>query len=174
MMDATDKLYTMQVYKYIMAFALLVLIFVGCEPERSFSEIPEISNLTFVVLTDSVGELTFDFTDGDGNIGLDTLNDTLPPYDINGAFYNNLIIDYQEFENGEWKGLEGVGLSQRIMPFSEFGGIYEGQMKVLLNAPTYYNPNTSNTLLRYVITLYDRDLNASNTLTSETIQKPII
>jgi hypothetical protein len=157
-----------------MSFSIATMLFVACEPERSFSDIPEISNLTFEILTDSAASLTFDFTDGDGNIGLDTLNDTLPPYHIDGAFYNNLIIDYQEFENGEWKGLEGVGLSQRIMPFAPFGEIYEGQIEVLLNAPTYYNPNTTNELLRYQITLYDRDLNASNTLTSEVIPKPSI
>lgn len=157
-----------------MAFAVVASTFVSCEPDRSFSNVPEISNLKFVALTDSIGQLTFDFTDGDGNIGLDTLNDTLPPYHLDGAFYNNLIIDYQELENGEWKGLEGSGLSQRIMPFAPFGGVYEGTMDVLLNAPTYYNTNSPNELLRYQITLYDRDLNASNTLTSEVITKPTI
>ena len=163
----------MQVYKYILSFTLFALIFVACEPKVDFPDEPIISDLTFVALTDSVGELRFSFTDGDGNIGLDNKMDTLPPYHIDGAFYNNLIIDYEEFENGVWVGLEGVGLSQRIVPFAPFGEPYEGELVVLLNAPTYYNPNTSNTLLRYKITLYDRDLNASNTLISEAISKPI-
>lgn len=162
----------MQVYKYLIAFCATVALITACEPEVSFPVEPQISELSFVSFADSTGELTFNFTDGDGNIGLNLMEDTLPPFDSLGNFYFNLRILYEELQNGTWVSMGNNGFSQRVPPFANNGQALEGIMRVTLSVPTYYNPNTPNDTLRYQVTLIDRDLNLSNTLISDPILKP--
>lgn len=159
-------------YKYIIAFTACLALITACEPEVNFPSEPEISNLTFVAFADSTAELSFNFTDGDGDVGLDLMADTLPPYDSLGGFYFNLRILYEELQNGAWVSMGTNGFSQRVPPFSKNGQVLEGVMRVTLAAPSFFNPNTANDTLRYQVTLIDRALNLSNTLVSEPILKP--
>lgn len=52
--------------------------------------------------TDSIydrGILKFEFTDGDGDLGL-AKADTFPPYNFGSRYYYNLLIDFYEVRNG--------------------------------------------------------------------------
>jgi hypothetical protein len=53
------------------------------EPVIEFKDFIKIDNGTSI---DNKGYLIINFTDGDGDIGLET-EDTLPPYNINGDYY---------------------------------------------------------------------------------------
>ena len=47
------------------------------------------------------GIISFSYTDGDGDLGLDE-RDTLPPFGFNDAHYYNMVVDYLKCVNGEF------------------------------------------------------------------------
>jgi hypothetical protein len=84
---------------------LVVLVLISCKRIEEFPPEPSISYLNFEKIfnqTDSIydqGILKFEFTDGDGDIGL-AKSDTFPPFNPGSKYYYNLIIDYWEVRNG--------------------------------------------------------------------------
>jgi hypothetical protein len=84
---------------------LAVLAVISCKRMEEYPPEPSISYLTFekiLNVTDSVydqGIIKFEFTDGDGDIGL-AKSDTFPPFNPGSKYYYNLIIDYYEVRNG--------------------------------------------------------------------------
>jgi hypothetical protein len=84
---------------------LAVLAVISCKRIEEFPPEPVISYLDFEKIpnvTDSIydrGILKFEFTDGDGDIGL-AKSDTFPPFNPGSKYYYNLIIDYYEVRNG--------------------------------------------------------------------------
>jgi hypothetical protein len=84
---------------------LVVLALISCKRIEEFPPEPSISYLNFEKIfneTDSIydqGILKFEFTDGDGDIGL-AKSDTFPPFNPGSKYYYNLIIDYWEVRNG--------------------------------------------------------------------------
>lgn len=85
--------------------ALLVLAFNSCMRMEEYPVEPTISYLDIEKIlneNDSIydrGILKFEFTDGDGDLGL-AKNDTFPPFNPESKYYYNLIIDYFEVRNG--------------------------------------------------------------------------
>ena len=95
--------------KYTTKILILLLIvgsvLLSCRKFEEFPDIPAITYNSFTVLMNPItgiterGVLKFSYTDGDGDLGLDS-KDTLFPYDKNGEYYYNLIIKYYEKQNG--------------------------------------------------------------------------
>ena len=110
---------------------LVVPAVISCMRIKDYPPEPSISYLGFekmLNITDSVydkGVLKFEFTDGDGDIGL-AKYDTFPPFNPGSPYYYNLIIDYFEvrhgvetevpltFFNAETQKFDTVYLSARI------------------------------------------------------------
>jgi len=84
---------------------LVVLAVISCRRIEEFPPEPAISFMEFEKIfneTDSIydrGILKFEFTDGDGDLGLGDA-DTFPPFNPGSKYYYNLIIDYFEVRNG--------------------------------------------------------------------------
>lgn len=84
---------------------IAVLAFNSCKRIEEFPPEPVISYLAFDTifnLTEGIsnrGILRFEFTDGDGDLGLEK-SDTLSPFNPGSKYYYNLIIDYFEVRNG--------------------------------------------------------------------------
>jgi len=84
---------------------LFILVFNSCKRIEEYPPEPVISYTDFVKIfneTDSIydrGILKFEFTDGDGDLGLGK-SDTFPPFNPGSKYYYNLIIDYFEVRNG--------------------------------------------------------------------------
>ena len=85
--------------------ALLILIIpvavMSCKEYDDYPPEPAIEFMDFTLLRDDQGidqrgVLRFSFSDGDGNIGLDS-TELLPPFDY------NLFVKYFELQNGEFK-----------------------------------------------------------------------
>jgi hypothetical protein len=95
--------YQIKVNLILSAFIMLAII--SCKRMEEYPIEPVISFLDFEKLyneTDSVydrGILKFEFTDGDGDLGLADI-DTFPPFNPGSKYYYNLIIDYFEVRNG--------------------------------------------------------------------------
>lgn len=157
-----------------MSFVLILGGLYSCFKNEEYPDEPIISNPVFVFSGDSA-KLTFNFTDGDGDIGLSP-TDTLSPYNPNGYYYYNLYVDYYEKDdiNGWQRGrdLEGdsIVFSYRLKPIIVKGkarGI-KGTMDVTMI--NFYNPFSPNSdTIKYTIRLIDRALNESNMIETEEI-----
>ncbi len=143
---------------------------VSCFKEEDYPVIPNITYTDFQVLGDSA-RLIFEFTDGDGDIGLRD-EEISSPYNIESYYYYNLYVEYWEKDdNLGWKPgttLNGdtILFTYRIKPFTnqQEPKSLKGTIEVLLE-PSYFNPFSSDSdTIMYKIKLIDRALNESNVI----------
>jgi len=168
--------------KYAAKILILMLIVgsvvMSCRKFEEFPDIPEITYSNFLVLTNPQtgiterGVLAFSYTDGDGDLGLDS-KDTLFPYDKDGDYYYNLIIKYFEKQNGafievpllSWNYdssyFDTLTFNSRfpvLTPFSgnlNIKGIFEDTLYI-------YNPLSDFDTIKFKAYIIDRALNKSN------------
>jgi hypothetical protein len=110
------------------------------------------------------GQLTFDFTDGDGNLGLPPLVDTTDlnlPDTIKYNFFLQLY-DLQDFEYVQIPDEEGGLLKYRI-PYLDKQPL-TGTMDLQISYPVIKYDT-----IFYTFYIFDRDFNRSNTDTTEVI-----
>lgn len=154
---------------FISSFVFVLLILSACFKKQNYPIEPIISEPSFVIIGDSA-VLSFQFTDGDGDIGLED-SENKPPYDSSSYYYYNLYLDYYEKDdvNGWQRGLDingdSVTFPYRIEPINVKGknrGI-KGSMDVTIN--TFQNPfSTQSDTIKFTIKLIDRALNESNVI----------
>lgn len=120
--------------------------------------------------------LFINFTDGDGDIGLEDYQDD-PPYDTSSIYYYNLFVRYYEKVNGVFQpGLsvpagEPIEFNYRIQNITPEGQnkALRGEIRVSLS-PSFYNPfSTDSDTIMYKIQLCDRALHMSNVVESGVI-----
>jgi len=158
------------------------LMLSACKKQETFPIIPQISFKELTKNYNTQGTLTsidlkFDFTDGDGDIGLKQ-NDVSPPYALNSPYYYDLMVDYLEFD-------KKTGLFVHIYPSSPIEG---DTAHVQYNARLpYLVPAGKNKTLKGEITqnintfgfgekvrldffIYDRALHKSNVISTPMIE----
>ena len=160
---------------YIFSFTLILAVMSSCFKKETYPIEPIITYDSFSITSENAN-LTFNFTDGDGDIGLYD-SDTTSPYDVNSEFHYNLLINYYEKDDVlgwiEGKNLDGsiTVFKYRIKPIITIGktkGI-KGKIDVDMGS-VFYNPlSTQNDTIRYQIQLIDKALNKSNLVESEVI-----
>lgn len=159
----------------IFSLALILGFLSSCFKKEEYPLEPIITYDNFSIVDDSA-QITFNFTDGNGDLGLNDY-DTLSPYNIDSEFHYNLYINYFE-KNDQLGWTEGLDLDgnpiifkYRIEPINTKGktkGI-KGKMDVDLGN-LYYNPlSDESDTIKYSIQLIDRALNKSNIIESEEI-----
>lgn len=118
---------------------------------------------------DSAITIEFEYTDGDGDIGLET-SDSLPPFQFNGPYFYNLLITIYEVDNGVKKPLlipsttDTVNFNDRIKTLTPTGknkAIY-GSIILNLNAKPYFGLTPDS--MFYKIQIIDRKLHKSNVI----------
>ncbi len=156
---------------YIMAFVLTLLV--SCEeiaPVYPIEPVVDYQSFGFFISVDElgnknlVGRLTFDFTDGDGNVGLYPISDTFSINQPDTVKYNFFLQTY------ELKGYEYVPIPD------EEGGILKYRIPYLDKQPLkgtmdldiFYPVIVSDTFF-YTFFIYDRDFNRSNLDTTDVI-----
>ena len=151
---------------------MMVLWFTSCQEKMDYPIEPKISlnELAYVIDADSAltGEvvLSFNYTDGDGDLGLDD-SDTLYPFGVNDPHYYNLIIDYLKW-NGSHFVADTVNFNsrfKRLVDGDEEKAI-SGTMEYLITLRNPLSPNDTVKLRTHII---DRALHESNTIESEII-----
>ena len=154
----------------ISLFAVLILS--SCIKQEEYSDIPEISARQFVLVFDTgqyavQGILSFNFQDGDGDIGLSP-RDTFPPFERNGGYYYNLVISYFEMQNGTWVEVElNPPYSARIPVLNPE---YPGKaIKGFISDTLATDPAPDFDTVKLEFFIYDRALNQSNILTTPNI-----
>lgn len=164
----------------ILVFSLLLVgvVAVSCrrideyppEPSIKFVEFEKIYNFT-----DSIydrGILKFEYTDGDGDIGLED-TDTFPPFNPGSKYYYNLIIDFYEVQHGvETKvpltffnpgtqEFDTISLSARI-PLLVPKGVERSISGDIFDTLFIYNYNSDFDTLFFKFFIVDRALHESN------------
>ena len=166
------------VTKVLILIVTIGLIFGSCRKFEEYPEIPEIEFVDFplVINTSSGiierGILTFNYKDGDGDLGLDT-GDTLPPFDFSSPYYYNLIITYFEKQNGvfvkvpllSWNSdssyYDTLTFNSRFPVLTPESG--NMNIKGVFQDTLYvYNPISEYDTIKFSFYIYDRALNQSN------------
>jgi len=152
------------------------------EPIISYMDFEKLYNETSGVY--DRGVLKFEFTDGDGDIGLAD-RDTFPPFNPGSRYYYNLIIDYFEVRNGvetevpltfynpQTEQYDTISLSARIPPLlpEKITKAISGE---IYDTVFIYNYNSDFDTLFLKFRLVDRALNESNVETTPYIvRKPL-
>lgn len=150
------------------ALITLPLVFSSCFKTEDYGSVPVITFDEFVATGDSA-KLIFDFTDGEGDIGLHD-NQTEAPYHFGSKYYYNVYIEYLEKDDTEGfkhtLDLNGdtIAFPIRIHPILDLdeSKSIKGKIEVALT-PLYYNPNSSQSdTIKFRIQLIDRELHESN------------
>lgn len=162
----------------VFSILLLTVIAASCrrideyppEPSIQFSDFERLYNTT-----DSIydrGILKFEYTDGDGDLGLDPW-DTFPPFNYSGKYYYNLIIDYYELRNGvetqvpltfynpSTQEFDTISLSARI-PLLVPKNIKRSISGEIFDTLFIYNYNSDFDTLFFKFYIVDRALHESN------------
>ncbi|MCK4879765.1 MAG: hypothetical protein KAS82_03860 [Bacteroidales bacterium] len=114
--------------------------------------------------TTLIGQLTFDFTDGDGNLGLPPLVDTTElnlPDTVKYNFFLQLY-DLQDYDYVEIPDEDGGLLKYRI-PYLD-----KQPLSGTMDLKIYY-PVIKYDTIYYTFYIFDRDYNRSNTDTTDII-----
>lgn len=169
----------------------MALVVTSCQKPVEYPIEPRIEyqGFTYLFNVDSTfsgqGVLSFSYTDGDGDLGLDNA-DTLYPFGLNDAHYYNLIIDYLKCINGEFVKIpllsphvptspadtlvlfDTVTFNARFKRLrdSEEPKAVSGTMDYTL---TVQNPLSPNDTVKFEFHILDRALHESNVIRTEAI-----
>ncbi len=159
--------------RYITAFLFLFLFLISCEEiTPTYPDEPVVDYKAFglYISVDQlgnktlVGQLSFDFTDGDGNLGLHPVSDSFSINQPDTVRYNFFLQTY------ELQGYEYVQVPD------EEGGILKYRIPYLDKEPTkgvmdlqIYYPVIAQDTFFYTFYIYDRDFNRSNIDTTDVI-----
>lgn len=160
---------------FIFSFAILIGLLSSCFKKEEYPFEPAITYDSYNFNGDTLN-LTFNFTDGNGDIGLND-SDTLSPYDTSSFFQYNLYIHYLE-KDDQFGWVNGINLAgdtiiftYRIEPIVTIGkakGI-KGKIDVNLSNLYFNSLSDQSDTIKYSIQLIDRALNKSNIVESAII-----
>ncbi len=172
-----------KVLLYILTVSLVSGLLFSCINVESFPDEPAISFNSVPAQDEQMLTIKVDFTDGDGNFGLDQEDLDESPFD-QAPFNKNLIVDYYELQNGEWQrfGPDFPSFSPFFLPTDFDQAIpraeptgqnqtQKGFFEYDVAAP-YYDITSPFDTFMYVFYIYDRDLNQSNIDSTSMLFKP--
>ena len=178
-------------HRNLIGLLFLVLAAISCQKPVEYPIEPRIEyqGFTYLFNADSTfsgeGIISFSYTDGDGDLGLDD-SDTVPPFGPNDAHYYNMVVDYLKCVNGEFvktpllswnvqtQTYDTVTFSARFKRLrdSEEPKAISGTMDYTLPVQ---NPLSPNDTIKFEIRILDRALHESNVIQTEPIYtNPII
>jgi len=163
----------MKIWKHIAIGILLAAIFTACLKSEEFPPEPYLEYLSFTNDPENA-VMRFNFTDGDGNVGLDN-RDTMPPFhptaDPVNLYHWNFWLNYYERVNGEWVqyDLDPNAVYSRIPRLDPDGQNKALEGEVVVDMTGWFPLNPAADTVRYGAILVDRDLNKSNEAFSEMI-----
>lgn len=158
-------------------------LFSSCKQEGSqFSKVPKIA-LTEVEQRklngkDSLVNITFHYEDGDGDIGLNA-GDTMDPFNFGSKYFYNLFVNVYRVDNGIATRVtapafppnppDTINYNDRIANLTPTGKSksISGDISLFIKALPY--PGVTPDSMFYTIQIYDRSLNASNILRTNTM-----
>ena len=171
--------------KTVLIFGILLLTLASCQKEVEYPIEPKITyqGFTYLINADSTfsgqGVLSFSYTDGDGDLGLNA-SDSLPPFNSSSPYYYNLIVDYQKFENGTFHSVPLLSWNVETQSYdtvsfnARFKRLIAGDESKPISGDMDYtlfvqNPFSPNDTVRFAVKIIDRALHESNVIETEPI-----
>ena len=165
--------------------ALLHLLLVSCQKKVEYPIEPRITGnrVTYLMDADSTltGEvmLSLDYTDGDGDLGLDD-TDTLYPFGSNDPHYYNLIIDYLKWNGSSFVESPLLSWNQQTGQYDTISFnarfkrlLFNDEDKAISGTIDYkmflLNPLSPYDTVKLKIHIIDRALHESNSIETEMI-----
>lgn len=156
----------------IAVLTAFVLVTTSCMKQEHYPDVPEIEFSNWVSIFDTgqyakTGALTILFRDGNGDIGLNP-GDTFPPYNKDGQYYYNYVINYFEKQNGTFVKIDLYPPFSARIPF--LTPDYPNKaIKGIIVDTLGLNPKPVFDTIRFELFIYDRGLNKSNVVTTPEI-----
>jgi hypothetical protein len=167
--------------KVLLMFIPAALLMQSCLKPDEYPPVPAVSYKSIAIISDSL-ILEVDFTDGDGDIGLNP-GDTTGEFAIGKPYYYNLFVQYWEWNHNtqQWQpGLtiqgDTISFDYRI-PYITPGGRNKALKGVIQTTiePIYYNPiSPYSDTIKYKIRLVDRAFNSSNKIWTPEIWNGVV
>ena len=181
----------------VIMLALLSVAIAGCQKEVEYPIEPQIAYTGFSYLfnADSTfsgeGVISFSYTDGDGDLGLDD-GDTLYPFGFQDPHYYNMEVDYLKAENGVFVKTPLLSLHVPTSPDdtlvlydtvtfnARFRRLRDNDDPKAISGTIDYkltvqNPFSPDDTIKFEIRILDRALHESNVIQTEAIYtNPII
>ncbi len=159
------------ILRSIFTFFSALLILSSCEDIQSYPETPQIEYKSFGIFSSVdplgneilIGQLEFEFTDGDGNIGLKQDSTTTIP----DSLKYNLFLSLYDKQGADFEKVEDLSSLYFRIPYIE----REGQNKTLKGTITVdleYKTLKYDTIF-YTFYITDRDYNQSNVDSTEVL-----
>jgi len=176
---------------YLVGMLLLALAAMSCQKPVEYPIEPKIAyeGFTYLFNPDSTfsgqGVISFSYTDGDGDLGLNE-GDTLPPFGLHDTHYYNLVVDYLKCVNGEFVKTPLLSWNAQTQTYDTIS--FNARFKRLRDSDepkaisgtmdytlTVQNPFSPNDTIKFEIRILDRALHESNVIQTEPIYtNPII
>ncbi len=174
----------------LIGLLFLALVTFSCQKPVEYPIEPKIAyeGFTYLFNADSTfsgeGIVSFSYTDGDGDLGLDE-SDTVSPFGMHDAHYYNLIVDYLKCVNGEfvvtpllsphvptsptdtvlWDTITFNARFHRLRDNDDPKAI-SGMMDYRLMVKNPFSPNDT---IKFEIRIIDRALHESNVIQTDAI-----
>ena len=161
-------------YRKLFVGAMALIFLASCLKQPDFPPEPNISLNAFHTYPDSA-RLIINFTDGDGNFGLEDA-DTTGFFCPDCDYHNNLFCEYYELQNGIWVHIPldpefQIPFWYRV-PWLKPTGQHKAQEGTIgLEMPFYYLASEFDTA-RFEVFIFDRDLKESNHIFTQAFLKP--
>ena len=170
---------------------ILTLAVCSCQKPVEYPIEPKIAykGFTYLMNADSTysgeGVISFSYTDGDGDLGLDE-SDTLPPFGFNDAHYYNMLVDYLKCVNGEFVKTPLVSWNMQTQTYdtlsfnARFKRVRDSEEPKAISGTMGYklmvqNPFSPDDTVKFEIRILDRALHESNVIQTEAIYtNPIV
>ena len=178
-------------HRNLIGLLFLVLAAISCQKpvEYPFEPRIEYQGFTYLFNADSTfsgeGIISFSYTDGDGDLGLDD-SDTVPPFGPNDAHYYNMVVDYLKCVNGEFVKIPLLSWNVQTQTYdtvtfsARFKRLRDSEEPKAISGTMDYtlpvqNPLSPNDTIKFEIRIIDRALHESNVIQTEPIYtNPII
>jgi len=177
--------------RYLIGLLFVALAVVSCQKPVEYPIEPKIAyeGFTYLMNPDSTfsgeGVISFSYTDGDGDLGLDDA-DTLSPFGFNDAHYYNMLVDYLRCENGVFvktpllsphvpsSPADTLVLFDTVTFNARFKRLRDAEDPKAISGTMEYkltvqNPFSPNDTVKFEIRILDRALHVSNTIQTEAI-----
>lgn len=143
----------------------------SCLKQEDFPNRPDVTyigffpNLAATSKADSLGFVKFEFTDGDGDLGLNP-GDTLGEFALGQPYYYNLFIRYFERQNGTFtEVIPPLPFHVRFNRLTSVGG--NGSIQGEMDVRIFVNPSSVYDTVKYEMYIVDRAKQHSDTLMTE-------
>ena len=171
--------------KWLGILSLFLIFLTSCREKMDYPIEPRITyqGLTYLMNADSTltGEvvLSINYTDGDGDLGLDDA-DTLYPFGPKDPHYHNLLIDYLRWDGTAFVATPLLSWNQQTQSYDTISFnvrfkrlVFDDEIKAISGTFDYklmaLNPLSPNDTIKFRVRLIDRALHESNSVETEAI-----